>query len=132
MSASHAWSNLPTVAAAVRGGADGRATRLGPVMPVEAWCRASTLLCLRRQDDRPSATSGFTPGAAANSPRDDWRAFEIRACFAAACLVVGGGRLLLRAGLIRPRDAATILRLSSWLTGRGMQRWHKRWRREPS
>jgi hypothetical protein len=125
-------SNVPAVAVTVWDGTDGRVAPLGPVIPVEAWCRASTLLCLRQRDDRPAALSSFTSGPAANRSRDGWPAFEIRVCFAAACLVVGGGRLLLRTGLIRPRDATAILRLSSWLTGRGMLRWHQRWRREPS
>jgi hypothetical protein len=111
--------------------ADGLAA--GP--PVEAWCRASTLLCLRRRDDLPTVLCGFTPQPpkpAANRLRRDWYAFEMGVCFSAARLVVVGGRRLLCAGLIRPRDATAIVRLSSWLTGRGMQGWHKRWRREPS
>jgi hypothetical protein len=110
--------------------ADGRAA----VAPVEAWCRASTLLCLRQRDDLPAVLCGFLPqppAPATNRLHDDWCAFEVRVCFSAACLVVAGGRRLLRAGLIRPRDASTVLRWSSWLAARGMHRWQKRWRREP-
>jgi hypothetical protein len=116
-------SNFSAVPAAVRDGAGDRAARLGRMMPVEAWCRASTLLVMRRQDDLPAARSGFTsrpPALAANHSRDDCHAFVAHLCFAAAYLVAGGGRLLLSAGFIRSRHATLALRWSCWLTERGM------------
>jgi hypothetical protein len=119
-------SNFSAEPAAVRDGAGDRAVRLGHMMAVEAWCRASTLLVLRRQDDL--ARSGFTPrppALAANHSRDDCHAFVAHFCFAAAYLVAGGGRWLLCAGFIRSRHATRVLRWSCWLTERGMHHWRK-------
>jgi len=42
------------------------------------------------------------------------------ACLDAARLVLSAGRFLLRVGLVCPENAATALRWSCWLNGRGM------------
>jgi hypothetical protein len=47
-------------------------------------------------------------------------------CFTSAWLVLATSRLLLRAGLIMPADAAISLRWSARLTEAGMRRWRHR------
>jgi hypothetical protein len=89
-------SNFSAAPAAVR---DGVGDRLGRMTPVEAWCRASTLLVLRRQDELAAARSGFTsrpPALAANRWRDDCHAFVAQFCFAEG-LSGGWGRTLVAA-----------------------------------
>jgi hypothetical protein len=71
-------STLSMVPEAFRDGAGGHADRWGRAAPVEAWCRASTILLLRRQDGVPAARSDVLPAGRKIDSSIDGRPAGIR------------------------------------------------------
>lgn len=102
--------------------ADERAAAWSPTLPLDVWCRPSTLLLLRGRQPAPDWRSGPPRAGRALSLGSS---VAIRACFHAATGVLLAARLLQLAGLLRPKGAAVALRRSSLLTERGMRLWRQ-------
>lgn len=114
-------STGPTLPDLIRADADVRAAASGRLLPIEVWCRQSTLLVLRGQGE---AVSRLPSGPLLPARvRRVGRTVTIRLCFLIASGMLTITQLLIKAGMLKPNESARPLRWSLGLVRTGMQLW---------
>ena len=114
-------STGPTLPDLIRADADARAAASGRILPIEVWCRQSTLLVLRGQGHGVP----HLPLLPARERRIGLTVTK-RLCFLAASCVLTIARLSIDARVLRPNEAGWPLRWSIGLVRTGMRLWHRR------